>query len=115
MLQIHGTNASRSFTQNQDGVTFSPYLQWNISGWYGESLDNKPYLALDNQGHLFITDPESFRVIEFTTNGEFYRTWGDYGVNAASFGMAAAIAVDSQGHVWVSDSVNNRLMRFTLP
>ena len=103
------------FAQNQDGVTFSPYLQWNVSGWYGESLDNKPYLALDNQGHLFVTDPESFRVIEFTTNGSFIRIWGDYGVNAGSFGMPSAITVDSKGHVWVSDSVNNRLMRFTLP
>ena len=103
------------FLPNQDGVTFSPYLQWNIAGWYGESLDNKPFLALDNHGHLFATDPEAFRVIEFTTNGEFVCTWGDYGVNTGSFGMAASVSVDFNGHVWVSDSVNNRLMRFTLP
>jgi sugar lactone lactonase YvrE len=103
------------FAPNQNGTSFSPYLQWNIAGWYGESLDNKPYLALDDQGHIFATDPESFRVIEFTSNGVFVRTWGDYGVSTGSFGMPAAITLDFQGQVWVSDSANNRLMRFTLP
>ena len=103
------------FSPSQDGVTFSPTLQWNIAAWFGEALDNKPYLALDNQGHIFTTDPESFRVLEFTTNGDFIRTWGDYGVGNAGFGLPVGIAVDSNGLVWVSDSVNNQLMRFTLP
>jgi DNA-binding beta-propeller fold protein YncE len=103
------------FSPSQDGVTFSPTLQWNIAAWFGEALDNKPYLALDNQGHIFTTDPESFRVLEFTTNGDFIRTWGDYGIGNAGFGLPVGIAVDSNGLVWVSDSVNNQLMRFTLP
>jgi DNA-binding beta-propeller fold protein YncE len=103
------------FTPTADGLTFSPLLQWDISGWYGESLDNKPYLALDDQGHIFITDPESYRLLEFTINGAFIRTWGEYGLDAENFSMAAGVAADTEGHVWVSDSGNNRLMRFTMP
>ena len=103
------------FSPNQDGVTFSPSMQWDIAGWSGESVDNKPYLSLDNKGHIFTTDPVSFRVLEFTTDGVFLRTWGDYGGNDASFGLPVAIAVDPTGLVWVSDSANNRLMRFSLP
>jgi DNA-binding beta-propeller fold protein YncE len=103
------------FTPTENGSTYSPLLQWDISGWYGESLDNKPYLATDNQGNIFVTDPESYRVLEFTTNGAFVRTWGEYGTSAENFGLVAAIAVDGEGHVWVSDSANNRLMRFTMP
>lgn len=103
------------FAPSKDGSTYSPFLQWDVAGWYGESLDNKPYLAVDNQGHLFVTDPEAYRVLEFTTNGEFIRTWGEYGIGAENFGLAAAIAVDVEGHVWVSDPANNRLMRFTMP
>jgi predicted membrane-bound mannosyltransferase/DNA-binding beta-propeller fold protein YncE len=103
------------FSLNKDGVTYTPFLQWSVAGWYGESLDNKPYLAFDNQGHIFATDPESFRVLEFSTNGDFVGTWGDYGVDASSFSMPAGISADPNGHVWVSDSVNNRLVRFTLP
>ena len=103
------------FSSSADGSTFSPLLQWEISGWYGESLDNKPYLAADKQGHIFVTDPESYRVLEFTISGTFIRTWGDYGSGTENFGMAAGVAVDKEGRVWLSDAGNNRLLRFTMP
>jgi uncharacterized protein (TIGR03663 family) len=103
------------YAPNADGTSYSPLLQWDIAGWYGQSVENKPFLAVDNQDHIFITDPEMYRLLEFTTQGGFVRTWGDYGTDNATFGRAAAVAVDNQGHVWVSDSGNDRLMRFTLP
>ena len=103
------------FTPNTDGSVYTSTTQWNIAGWNGESLDNKPYLAVDRQGHVFATDPEAFRVLEFTTSGGFVRTWGDYGGGPENFGLVSGIAVDNQGRVWVSDAENNRLMRFTLP
>ena len=103
------------FAPSEDGSSYSPLLQWDISGWYGESLDNKPYIATDTQGHIFVTDPEAYRVLEFSADGAFIRTWGEYGIGSGNFGLAAAIAVDSSGHVWVSDAANSRLMRFTMP
>jgi predicted membrane-bound mannosyltransferase/sugar lactone lactonase YvrE len=103
------------FAPNQDGTSYTPYQEWSISGWYSQSLDNKPYLAIDNQGHIFTTDPDSFRILEFTTTGGFVQAWGDPGTSNSNFGMPAGIAMDSAGHVWVSDADNNRIMRFTLP
>ncbi|HUH98533.1 MAG TPA: flippase activity-associated protein Agl23 [Anaerolineales bacterium] len=105
----------QTFTQSPDGMTFTPLRQWDVAGWYGQSLDNKPFIAVDNKGHVFITDPEGFRVIEFTTDGQLVQTWGDYGSTSSTFGLAAGIAVDPQGGIWVSDAGNNRIMRFTLP
>ena len=66
----------------------TPLRQWPISGWYGESLDNKPFIAVDTQGHVFVTDPEGYRVLEFSGNGDFIRTWGDLGVGSDNFGLA---------------------------
>ncbi len=103
------------FAPNADGTAYSPSFQWSIAGWNGESLDNKPYLAVDQQGNVFATDPEGFRVLEFKSNGEFVHTWGDYGSGPDNFGLACGIAVNGEGQVWVSDSANNRLMRFTMP
>jgi len=103
------------FSPNSDGSVYSPSMQWNIAGWYGESVDNKPFIATDNQGHVFVTDPEGYRVIEFTNTGGFVQTWGESGSGTDSFGLPAGIAVDSSNGVWVSDAVNNRLMRFALP
>ncbi len=103
------------FVPNADKSIYSPSTQWNINGWTSQSLDNKPYLAVDKQGHIFATDPDSFRVLEFTTSGEFVHAWGQSGTGMDNFGTPSGIAVDDQGRVWVSDAANNRLMRFTLP
>ncbi len=103
------------FAPSPDGKTYTPLRQWNISGWYGDSLENKPYVAVDNNEHVFVTDPEMYRVLEFTTQGDFIRAWGDFGTDTASFGLASSIAVDQSGNVDVSDAKNNRVAVFTLP
>lgn len=103
------------FEPSQDGSSYSALRQWDVVGWYGESLENKPFLAIDQQDHVFATDPEAFRVLEFSNYGEFIRTWGEYGIGSENFGLASGIAADATGRVWVSDTANNRLMQFTLP
>jgi uncharacterized protein (TIGR03663 family) len=103
------------FLSGSSGLTFSPSIQWDINGWFGNSNDNKPYLAVDDSGHVFVTDPEGYRVLEFTSTGEYVRSWGDYGVGADQFALPAGIAADAGGKVWVSDAANSRIMRFTLP
>jgi uncharacterized protein (TIGR03663 family) len=102
------------FQKGNDG-TYTQVRSWDVAAWYGQSLDNKPYLAVDNQGHLFATDPEGNRVLEFSLTGEFIRYWGDLGTGPDGFNLTGAVAVDAEGRVWVSDVNNSRLMRFTLP
>ncbi len=103
------------FEPDETGTIFTPIAKWDVAAWYGQSLDNKPYLAVDTQGHVFITDPDGYRVIEFSSAGEFIQYWGDYGGTADRFGIPAGIAVDGSGGIWISDAGNNRLMHFTLP
>jgi predicted membrane-bound mannosyltransferase/sugar lactone lactonase YvrE len=105
----------QTFAPAADGASFTPLMQWDVAAWYGQSLDNKPFIAVDAQGHVFVTDPEGYRVIEYTTDGQLIQTWGDYGISPSTFGIAAGVAVDGAGHVWVTDAGNNRIMRFTLP
>ena len=88
---------------------------WDVSAWYGSSLENKPYIAVDQAGHVFITDPEGYRVLEFTGEGEFVRGWGDYSPSSDGFGLPSGIEVDAEGRVWVSDAGNNLVLRFTVP
>lgn len=103
---------SFSVANNTNGtLNFISIYQWDVAGWYGQSLENKPFIAIDNLNHIFITDPDLGRVIEFTDKGEIVRVWG----GGEQFGLASGIAVDSQGCVWVSDALNARIMRFTMP
>ena len=103
------------FAPTTDLTSYVSSVQWDVAGWNSQSLDNKPYLAADQHDHIFATDPDSFRVLEFTTSGNFVHTWGEYGLSSTNFGMPSGISVDSQGRIWVSDMANNRIIRFTLP
>lgn len=101
--------------ETEDLLTFTPDRQWDVYGWFGQSLDNKPFIAVNDDLNVFITDPEGFRVMEFEPNGTLVRTWGDFGNTGTSFGLASGIAVDAKGRVWVTDGLYNRILRFTLP
>ena len=105
----------QSFIANEDGSQYFPLNQWDVNAWFGQSLENKPFIAVGEDKHVFITDPEGYRVIEFTENGEFVRTWGDFGTGPDQIGLAAGVAVDPAGFVWVTDAGNNRILRYTLP
>jgi len=104
------------FQSDPTGTTFSPARQWDFSGWDGQSLDNKPFIAVSPiSGNLIVVDPERARVVEFTKDGSLVRAWGDFGSGPDSFSLASAVAVDAKGGVWVSDGGNHRLMYFVLP
>jgi uncharacterized protein (TIGR03663 family) len=105
----------QAFIPSETGDFYIPTVQWDISGWFGQSLENKPFIAVDANEHVFVTDPEGYRVLEFTSTGEFVRTWGAFGSGPEEIGLASGIAVDRQGFVWVTDSGNNRILRYQLP
>ncbi len=86
---------------------------WEIFGWFSNSLENKPYLDVDTENNrVYIADPESYRILEYTLDGEFLRFWGDYSTGIDGFGLVSGVAVDPEGGLWVSDGVNNRLLHF---
>jgi uncharacterized protein (TIGR03663 family) len=93
----------------------TPFTTWDIVGWYSQSLENKPYITVDERDHVFISDPEGHRILEFTDQGEFVRFWGDFGSGPGGFTLVTGLAADREGGIWVSDAGQNRLMHFTLP
>jgi DNA-binding beta-propeller fold protein YncE len=87
-----------------------------VDVWESESVINKPYLAVDDQSRVFISDPEGYRVIAYDGNtGEILVTWGQYGQDLAAFQLPVGLEVDSQGNLLVADSDNNRIMKFVVP
>ncbi len=110
-------------TWNQRIQVFEPittdiyqYLRgWDISGWYGQSITNKPFLALDASGNVFVTDPDAYRILEFDNDGKIIRSWGNASSGIDGFGSPSGIAVDADGKVWVADAENNFALRFSMP
>jgi predicted membrane-bound mannosyltransferase/DNA-binding beta-propeller fold protein YncE len=104
------------FQPDTTGKVFTPLRQWDFAGWNGQSIDNKPFIKISaKSGNLFVADPEGFRVLEFTPDGKYIRSWGSYSAEIDGFGLVSGLAIDESGNVWVSDGGNNRLLHFTLP
>jgi DNA-binding beta-propeller fold protein YncE len=101
---------------SSDGQFYVPLRMWDFTGWEGQSLDNKPFLAVSPvDGHVFVADPETPRVVEFDAEGNLIRSWGDYSSGTDGFGLVSGVTVAENGDVWISDGANNVLLRFEMP
>src|SRR5690606_35499028 len=92
-----------------------PLFQWPIDGWEGESTDNKPYLAVDGEGHVFVTDPENQRILIFDGDGNYLGRFGQQGPGLDRFALPNGIATDDEGNVYIADAHNNRVVRYPPP
>lgn len=101
------------FTPDPTGLVYTSVKTWDVSAWYGQSLENKPFIAVDKNENVFISDPEGCRIIEFSSTGVPMRTWGDCGFSQNQFSLPVGLAFDGSGGLWVSDAgENNRLLHF---
>ncbi len=87
---------------------------WPVQGWASDSLDNKPYITVDEQERVYLTDPEGYRVIVFSSDGKPLAVFGQYGPEQDAFGLPVGVAIGLNGSVWVSDADNHRLSLFSL-
>jgi predicted membrane-bound mannosyltransferase/DNA-binding beta-propeller fold protein YncE len=105
----------QEFAPDATGTNYLPMRMWDVSAWYGQSLDNKPFLALDSSGNVFVTDPEGGRILEFTPDGKYLRGISSTSSPAVNFTLPAGLVFDSEDHLYVTDGTGDRVMRFTLP
>jgi uncharacterized protein (TIGR03663 family) len=98
------------FEELDQGV-YSAVEEWEVDGWLGQSLENKPYMDIYDD-ILCVTDPEGFRVLCFNPQGEFLVGWGDAGISAPPYGVLNGLAFDDRGGLWVTDSTNGKIYYF---
>ena len=73
----------------------------------GENIFNKPYLAIDEQNRVFVSDPEGYRIMAYDgATGDILGSWGQYGQEISSVALPTGLAIDQQGHVLVADADN---------
>src|SRR5262249_26254322 len=65
-------------------------------------------------GDLFVSDGQggNARVVKFSKNGKFIKTWGTKGAGDGKFNTPHNIAMASKGRVWVADRGNSRVQVF---
>jgi predicted membrane-bound mannosyltransferase/DNA-binding beta-propeller fold protein YncE len=90
----------------------APELMWEVDGWEGNSTNNKPYLAVDSTGRVYVTDPENYRVLVFSGEGQYLARFGRFSAQIDGFGLPNGIVIDAEDNIWVADAGNSRLLRF---
>lgn len=91
---------------------FFPAAEWPFDGWASQSIDNKPYLAVDDAGRVYLTDPEGYRVVILSPEGEYLGWFGSYVINGVGLGLPIGISLDAENNIYVVDSRNNMLVKF---
>ena len=97
-----------------DSLSYPTHITWDVDAWTSESLDNKPFLAIDAAYNTYVADPIMGRVLIFDQTGNFLHAFGGFGNSASEIGLVGGIAFDPQGKLWVVDANYNRLMRFPI-
>ena len=83
----------------------------------GQDHFNSPSdVAVTPNGEVFIADGHNEdgnnRVMKFSKDGRFIKSWGKTGYAPGEFRTLHAIALDSRGRVFVADRANNRVQIF---
>ena len=103
------------FSPDVDGIAQNFLVKWDVEGWYGQSLDNKPYLTVGVDGNVYTSDPELSRILVYSPLGAVITTWGTQGESLTEMNYPTGIFGDNDGGIWVSDTKNNRVLRFSFP
>ena len=88
-------------------------------GIAGDGLDefNKPSAVfVAPNGDIFIGDghggDSNARILKFTSDGKFIKTWGKNGTAPGEFNEPHTLAMDSDGRLFVGDRANSRVQIF---
>jgi hypothetical protein len=84
--------------------------QWPIVGWDSQSTVNKPFLATDSAGRVYVSDPEGPRVIVFDSEGTPLAVLG--GLDSNILQLPIGVILGAQDRLWTSDAATDRLLRF---
>ncbi len=99
------------FQPSADGTVYVQVSSFDVAAWYGQSMDNKPYLTFTPAGNILVTDPEGGRLLEFTISGEYVRGWQDLSPSPGDITLPFGVDFDTIGNLWVADGSMNLLMR----
>jgi sugar lactone lactonase YvrE len=100
------------FNPDESGLVYTQTGEFEVDAWYGQSLDNKPFLTFSPKGTIFVSDPESGRILEFSLSGELLQGWQDLSISSELISRPYGLDFDAQGNLWVSDASMNVIMVF---
>lgn len=118
-LSARGANGvmrgQQVFKFSPDGKVLMTLGKAGVGGNAPDTFDGPTGIAVAPNGEIFVTDGhgKNDRVVKFSKEGRFIKTWGRHGSGPGEFDQPHDISIGgSQGRVFIADRSNNRVQIF---
>jgi hypothetical protein len=105
----------RCFANSCAGRSEPPILKY-VSLEGPDTFSQPTDVVVSPRGDIFVTDghrpTKSNRIVKFSKDGKFIKSWGKKGTAQGEFNEPHTIAMDSRGRLFVGDRENNRIQIF---
>jgi streptogramin lyase len=99
-----------------DGKVLMTLGKPGVPGDGPDTFNQPSAVAIAPNGDIFIADGHggnsNARIVKFTKDGKFIKTWGKKGTAHGEFDTPHALAFDSKGRLFVADRANDRIQIF---
>jgi streptogramin lyase len=104
------------FKLNQDGKVLMALGKAGVAGGGPDTFNMPSAVLVAPNGDIFVGDghggASNARVLKFSKDGRFIKSWGKRGRAPGDFETPHALAMDSRGRLFVGDRENNRIQIF---
>jgi sugar lactone lactonase YvrE len=104
------------FKFNPDGKLLLTLGKAGVAGSGIDEFNAPSAVFVAPNGDIFVADGHggntNARIVKFSRDGRFIKTWGKKGTGTGELDIPHALAMDSQGRLFVGDRNNNRIQIF---
>ncbi len=104
------------FKLSPDGKVLMTLGKAGVAAEGPDSFNGPTDVVIAPNGDIFVSDGHVMnangRVVKFSKDGKFIKTWGKKGKGPGEMDTPHAIAMDSRGRLFVADRANNRIQIF---
>jgi len=114
--QAKDGHGQQVFKFSPEGKVLMTLGKAGVAGTGPDTFNGPTDVAIAANGDIFVTDGHggetNARIMKFSKDGKFIKTWGKKGSGPGEFNDPHSIAMDSKGRLFVADRQNNRIQIF---